>query len=199
MRNRIIEKLNGELQKDLTSESQVVYILVEIRKIINEHDKDEEFKYPVLSFFCDWVVHTRMDRRSAASMLDAFQNFFRGLDAHLEIKKPTNFYPFVMFMVLRRQLKLFFKRNDLPDSLTDVSDNWKKFLMLLKSIIADCPIVSDKGYVREFMLLESSANSIHCKLKYQDNSSPEFWTKSEYDFIEEEYSLWARKIDIIKI
>lgn len=199
MRNRIIEKLNGELPKELTSESQVVYILVEIRKMLNEHDKGKELKYPVLAFFCDWAVHTRMDRRSAISMLDAFQDFFRGLDAHLEIRKPTNFYPFVMFMVLRRQIKLFSKNNNLPDNLTDDPKKWKKFLTLLKSIVADCPILSDKGYVREFMLLESSENSVHCKLKYQDGSSPEFWTKSEHDFIEEEYSLWAKKVDSVKI
>ena len=42
-----------------TEEWQIVYLLVEIRKIL---DRGNNRKYPLLRFYADWAVHTAKDR-----------------------------------------------------------------------------------------------------------------------------------------
>src|SRR5947207_2263802 len=67
MTEDIIRKLTVELNKGITTEVQVVYLLVGIRKLI-ERDEVEE-KYPALMFHCDWAVHAKLDRAPAKSIL----------------------------------------------------------------------------------------------------------------------------------
>jgi len=44
----------------LTSEQQVVYILVEMRKLLEpNNDKD---RFPALNFYCDCAAHPAFDR-----------------------------------------------------------------------------------------------------------------------------------------
>lgn len=90
MRNIIIEKIDKEISKGVSTEAQVLYVLAEIRKVLKDHDRNSA-RYPILSFFCDWSLHAEMDRRSAQQMLAQVQNFYAGLDSYLHIKKDTNF------------------------------------------------------------------------------------------------------------
>lgn len=51
--HQIIEKLRLEFDGEITSERQVVYILVEIGKLL-EHD-NAKATYPTITFYRDWV------------------------------------------------------------------------------------------------------------------------------------------------
>ncbi len=57
MREAIIEKLSKHLSAPPSGEADVVYALVQIRKLM-ERDKVSS-NYPRLKFFCDWVVRPR--------------------------------------------------------------------------------------------------------------------------------------------
>src|SRR5438445_8979575 len=65
--HQIVEKLKLEFDGQITSERQVVYILVEIGKLL-EHDKAKG-TYPTITFYRDWVVHTKLDRSAFADNL----------------------------------------------------------------------------------------------------------------------------------
>lgn len=192
-RHSVIEKLDKEILKQIKTEAQVVYLLVEVRKVITEHDISQDNKYPILSFFCDWVVHAKMDRQGATSMLNVIQDFYRGLDGYLHIKKTTSFFPFVMLIVLRRELGSFLKRNSLPLELVDNRNYWERFLFLLINVLIDCPLVANGGYIREFKFTGyKSKDNLSSELTLQDNSKQEFESKSQLDFIEEDYSSYVR-------
>lgn len=60
MRDEIIEKLRKELNTGITTEPQVVYLMAGIRKLI-EHD-NLQAKFPALNFYCNWVLHTKLER-----------------------------------------------------------------------------------------------------------------------------------------
>jgi hypothetical protein len=66
----IVSKLCQELGQEFVSERQVVYVLAETRKILEVTPSEE--KYPSLRFFCDWVLHTTMSRKSAQVVLRNF-------------------------------------------------------------------------------------------------------------------------------
>ena len=66
----IVEKLRRELEHEITTERQVVYLLAEIRKLLEL--RRERKKYFALNFYCCWALHTKMDRQGAQRILKRF-------------------------------------------------------------------------------------------------------------------------------
>jgi hypothetical protein len=62
VKHSIVDKLRAELQKGIETEAQVVYVLVEARKLIEHSERPES--YLPLQFYFDWALHTRLDSRS---------------------------------------------------------------------------------------------------------------------------------------
>ena len=74
--------LQGLLAKTFTQESEVLQFMVEIRKTNDLRDKAD--KYPILVFFCDWLVHPVLTHKQA-------QNVLKGLDEFIDdTKRGTN-------------------------------------------------------------------------------------------------------------
>jgi len=184
----IANKLDKEIVKGIKTEAQVVYMLVEARKIIKDHD-NQLSSYPILHFFCDWSVHAKMEYKSAKRMLNNIQDFYRGLDTYLYIRKNTSFFPFVMLIVLRRELKLFLKQNSLSLSLVNDNSQWENFLYLLINVIIDCPLIATSGFIREFRFIEyASKDKIRCNLKLQTGDIHPFISVDRFDFIEKDFN-----------
>ncbi len=64
MREAIIQKLNYHLAGGMKQEADVVYFMTEVRKLF-EHEASAA-KYPALSFYANWCLHTKIDRQSFA-------------------------------------------------------------------------------------------------------------------------------------
>ena len=56
------------------TESRVVYILVEIRKLIER--TNQKPRYIPLDFHCSWALHATMDRREAKRILKRFDEAY---------------------------------------------------------------------------------------------------------------------------
>jgi hypothetical protein len=56
----IIQKLREELLLPLRRESQVVYVMAEIRKYLDHRKTDQQADWRVLSFFCNWALHIKI-------------------------------------------------------------------------------------------------------------------------------------------
>ncbi len=142
-RAAIEEKLDRHLSsKAPLTEARVVYILVEIRKLLEMLERqEEEDNYPWLRFYCDWALHTKMDRKAAQRILCLFdrvhpllcanQTLPHGLEQ--QITEITN-------------LRLF--ERDFDQFLTDYNlskdilhDRWTKFVHSYAAVIEDCPLV----------------------------------------------------------
>src|SRR5690349_20466399 len=70
MEQAMVRKLRNELQQEITTERQVVYILVELRKLMELANDGAAFF--ALKFFCDWAVHTELDQQGAARIVKRF-------------------------------------------------------------------------------------------------------------------------------
>jgi|SRR5580704_3954993 hypothetical protein len=82
----IIEKLETELKQGISSQAQLVYLLVGIRKIMDQDSSGP--RYPYLRFHADWVVHSKLDRNAIArEILDLFDNAVPHLRAGIELHK----------------------------------------------------------------------------------------------------------------
>ena len=87
-RHSIVEKLQKELEEEVTTERHVVYILAEVRKLLEVRGRADDNKFKALHFYCSWALHTKMKREGAARILERFDTAHgeaaktRGLQLH---------------------------------------------------------------------------------------------------------------------
>jgi hypothetical protein len=131
------QKLQQLFDVGITTEAEVVYALVETRKLL-EIQQQSDF-YPALAFHCDWALHSHMDRRSARVMLKQFDDYcdkcITGTDAKDDWK------------VISATLQASQFRADLEQFLTSVKikpnldlPRWFQFLHLYSLVIDDTPL-----------------------------------------------------------
>jgi hypothetical protein len=150
----IIDKLKRHLKEDqmpLTEECQVMYLMAEIRKVL-EHDNSSD-KYPALRFYSNWCVHTRLDRpnkfmrRAAAEIESEIQAC---IEAKQEVLAGQNLTHFLSMQELRKALGDFLTDNNIPQKITE-EKNWKHFKSLLVEIISEQPIEAPSERIAEFV------------------------------------------------
>ena len=159
MEENIVEKLRKILSKPIDHEHQVVYVMVEIRKLIELIEKKkkgtvEENKdyYSRLSFYCDWVVHAYLDRRMAKAVLFEIERKVK--------EKNADFFSFLSFEEIQEELVKFLKDFNLPyENIIDREGN--NFRQSIYHVLADCPLIMNNpsnGQIEEFRLVENNHN-----------------------------------------
>jgi hypothetical protein len=139
MDHEILRKLRHELTSELVSESQVTYVMVEIRKFL-DHSRDQggsapEFK--ALRMFCDWVVHVGLTGYGKETILEDFDNAYSQRRIWADVEKTEDVYS---LGPLREELLRFAKSNDLPTMFVEEGVAWGRFLKLYASIVSECPL-----------------------------------------------------------
>ena len=139
-RHSIVEKLHSVLTLPIDTEMQVVYILVELRKLL-EYD-DKKHLYPVLNFYGNWVVHTKL---SASPVADRIVRLFdevmyRKVNDAVDLKLEEEAVEFFNETSLREQLGTFLESVGLPTAICTDDMNWQDFRKKLAGVIEDAPL-----------------------------------------------------------
>lgn len=136
----IIKKLTKELDRGIASEARVVYLLTEVRKLI-ERDKPKG-AYPNLKFHCDWVLHAKLTGTAAQDILRQFDVTHPLLrDQKLRLHD----LPPILRSEINRISKMRFFHEELDQLLTDyglppLKRGWTHFLHLYAQIVEDIPL-----------------------------------------------------------
>lgn len=158
-REEIIEKLNNFLlkQKNLNEECGVVYLMVEIRKIM-EHDN--EAKYKLLRFFCDWTVHTKKDRKmeGIVDVATEIDNLVSSVDK-ITTQQNEQILKFFEMIELRQELSQFFASHSLPDDLCRDDHNWLTFVDSLARVLSGQPIMNPTKTIKSIEIISHSSGS----------------------------------------
>lgn len=130
---QILEKLAEKLKTVPVSESDVVYILSIIRKVLEINNYPEA--YSALNFYCNLALHPKIDRlpKSISDML------VRIKDGGTNPKAYSN--SIIGFEDLHQQLISFLKEYNLSDIIYTEEYGVKKFNKLLLGIYSDTPII----------------------------------------------------------
>lgn len=147
MKHAIVEKLRRELREPITSERQVVYLLVEIRKLMEMLDDGPSF--PALKFACDWVAHPVMDRSEAKRIvrqIDKAQQIIE--EANYDLTTGTRVQrdhlaelgEHLKLSKFREQLSDYLVRHGLDYSIADDNAKWANFLRYYAAVVEDCPL-----------------------------------------------------------
>ncbi len=169
-REEIIEKLNGFLTKHnpLTEECHIVYLMVEIRKII-DHEKSST-TYPLLKFHSDWTVHTKKDHITR-EIKQTMQVMYK--TAETEIKNPalrkagSPIMQFAYMDGLGQEMRLFLGNHDMDSSLAQEEGGWLEFVKLLVKVLEDQPILAPIPEIETFFLEPANAGCVIGILRFR--------------------------------
>lgn len=141
MNKRIIKaKLRKFLDEHskFEEECEVVYFLLEIRKLIEGNKR----KYGTLYFYCCWVAHSQLSYGSTAQFLsDKFDSFidFRKKKKEIQHDLINGQKDFFKLRDLNNELRAFLNVKKLPANFLDGSA-WYKFCQLFLDNITECGI-----------------------------------------------------------
>jgi hypothetical protein len=141
LKNSIIEKLNIVIENGEYTESDVVYCLVQFRKLLDHERFLGANKYPLIRFYSNWVVHTDIeDTRSIRSFLESLDN--------------KNF-EFIGLEYFAGDLGKFLSEFGLSDALIKDEERLFLFLRNLGSILIDIPIHNPTSLIESFSYRET--------------------------------------------
>ncbi len=178
MEDSIIIKLKNFLMDHdpVTEECHIVYLLVEIRKLM-ERTECNESKFQILRFYCDWALHTKKNQR-----LNVIASIVQGIeDSILQGHRfpDGQFLPFgnshIQFIYkeeLQRSMKDFFLEQGLPTSMFN-KEKWEKFVFLFIQVLIDQPIVLNGDKI-ESLCFRPAIQAANLEIKFQNGTMGRF-------------------------
>jgi len=156
MRDEIITKLKSALAESVYKECQVIYILVEIRKLLEQFKIKK--KLPALNFYCNWVLHSGINKTSPID--DLLETIAKDI-----FSKGFEIIQILDFEQFRKEIGLFLKTLNLNNPFSDVA-YWKGFRKEFIEVLVDCPLKPECGDVEEFRFKKSTnENAIDFEIK----------------------------------
>lgn len=139
-----------ENKKQNVPESDVIHLITEIRKVLEI--TNSKSKFPFLRFFCDWALHSSIDRSDIP--IEIFRKITNtiiyGTNNVLQWTRPLENITFVEF---RKDLREFLKKYSLPTKVTQKNQAWKQFLEGYVFLIVDCPLKLNRNKPQQKKLL----------------------------------------------
>ncbi|OGD68249.1 hypothetical protein A2996_01080 [Candidatus Campbellbacteria bacterium RIFCSPLOWO2_01_FULL_34_15] len=168
-RIEIVDKLNLFLDKHapFTEECHVLYTLVEIRKVL---DRENNRKYPILRFYCNWSVHTDKDstKEMEVVMKDIYEDIKKQIANPALVSGKTKIIGFMYMEDLQAEVLKFLQEYQLPISLTEKS-NWLEFVKLFVKILVDQPIKTPSVDIKQFAFLPAAEGCVRGRIDFNQN------------------------------
>jgi len=127
---------------------EIVYIMVELRKLLDRETEVNGRRFPLIRFYADWVVHTQKDK-----ITKEIQNIMSKID-ELMPQKPfpecaTADIDFLYFPELRSEMEELFEYFNFPKKLF-LHDNfyWINFINTLTQVLVNQPMNTPRSKLR---------------------------------------------------
>jgi len=138
MENQIIMKIRSEMDHVTKSECQVVYLLVEIRKLM-DRDKKATEPYNSLRLYSDWAVHVGLAGPQAQDIVKKADAFYPKLmDGTATAEEKADFKKIFLLNTFRSELDHFLQ-DHVQRSFSNAG--WNSFLASFLHVIEDCPLI----------------------------------------------------------
>lgn len=157
-KNSIVDKLSDFLlsHPTLSEECHAVYVMVELRKIL-DHDRKAGIKeFDILRFYCDWTVHTDKDRISS-DMKRVIDDLLQDIKCHIQnpvMARRDKATRFVYMKNLRDELRKLVLAKGFDSSLVDAG--WIPFVKLLVKVLEDQPIINPTSEIESISFLPAA-------------------------------------------
>ncbi len=153
MKDIILKKISKELESGIDTEAKVLYLLAEIRKILELSN----YKGGVLYIFCNWVLHSKLDHKKTINYFsNKFEPCINNKSNSKEVEKNilSNHRDFFKLKELKIELYDFFIQKNLQHNLINNPSQWINFVKLLLEILKECPIIINSPEIKSLSLTE---------------------------------------------
>jgi hypothetical protein len=141
MKAEIAAKLNRELKDEIVSERQVVYILVETRKLLEQQGVLHDFR--ALKLCSDWAVHPKLQGRDSQIVLKYFDAYeIEYQNSHIAMAEfPLEpLHDFVSYKQFRAEFMDALSSYDVETDTLAQDKFWQSFIQYYACVIQDCPL-----------------------------------------------------------
>jgi hypothetical protein len=143
---QIIGKLEKLLAEGIRTEAEATYLMVAVRKTLEQHSLINSAEYESLTFHCNWALHSVLDRGAAQRILKLFEAASIDLRAGKELHElpeslDKQLTRIITFDYFEEQLDKFLKANSLPSLRVDRSNGWLHFMQLYAKVVENSPLV----------------------------------------------------------
>lgn len=138
MKDAVIYKLTNALSSPLDTEAQAVYVLVELRKLLDHRRAEGMPDSPYLRFCSDWVVHTQLHGDTASRIIQDAQALYQKSRAGTFTEREKAYFRGLFTLQpVREELRILSEDSGIP-VMNDAT--WNSFLACVLSVIEDCPL-----------------------------------------------------------
>lgn len=135
MEDQIIEKLRRQLGQPITTEPLVVYLLVEVRKLMDR----KAIRSDTLRLCCNWAVHVELSGEAAQRIIRHIDEMYpRLVNGQLTQQDKESLRGFFLMSKFRSELEELLVSEALRPF---ENDEWNAFLACFLNVIEDCPLV----------------------------------------------------------
>lgn len=143
MTKDIVGKLQNHLAQAMDSECKVVYLMAEVRKLLERDDK--EYKMSALRMYCHWALHVDLTVPAATEpFLEKVDRWVSHTVAYLTPNGTWSFgeeynlfKDFIHLNTFRGQLRWFLGAYKLPTDLCKDDAQWNRFIKEYAGVIED--------------------------------------------------------------
>lgn len=138
MEEQIVRKLREALCDEVSKEKDVVYILVESRKLLDDTKPGQP--HFALKLYCHWALHVDlMGRDTTLPFLERLDGFVASVLAGNTsvVEEHRMLREFIFLDTFREQLRQFLASYGLPTAVCDENPRWHAFLNLYAGIVED--------------------------------------------------------------
>jgi hypothetical protein len=137
MEDQIVAKLRRLLGEPITDERLVVYLLVEVRKLMDR----KQIQSDTLRLCCNWVVHVELSGEVARRIVKHVDALYPRLaNGQLTDEDKSSLRAFFLMSKFRQELEHLL----IGEGLRRFEDGeWNGFLACFLNVIEDCPLTCD--------------------------------------------------------
>ncbi len=137
MEDDILQKLRAELERGISTEPQIVYLMVKIRKLL-DLDKPHSAAYSTLRLYCDWCVHIKLCGPRAQEIVMKMDALYPDmLGGTLSMEGKHYLRDIFAFNKFHDELNQFLYHKCLP---TLSESQWHLFLTGFLNTVEDCSL-----------------------------------------------------------
>lgn len=179
---QITDKLNRLLsaRPDLDEESEVVYLMVEIRKIIDKSKTSA--KYPLLKFYADWTVHSEKDKITP-EVEKISEDMYAFAVSEINAPHPgmsgnqSDVLEFAYMSALGKEMVTFFTDFSIVSELPKNKDKWTTFASVLVKVLEEQPINNPSKNVESIVFEPANPRCVILKITFKSPVKGNHWYK----------------------
>lgn len=158
----IIEKLTLHINQSIIKESDAVYLMVELRKILDHSFNNRDFS--LIRFYADWFLHTEKSR-SLENIEPVIKEVYTIIKKRIQnysvtISMPLPFINFTELQDLKEEMIRLFEIEKLPMKLFE-EEEWKIFVRNAIQVLIDQPIINPIDEISEFRFILSKSETVN--------------------------------------